>query len=61
MLALRGEHHIAARQPWPQKASQHEVSRGVPPSARRLAAQQAPAERCVRNFQKAYTFLTTFT
>jgi hypothetical protein len=61
MLALRGENHIAARQPQPQKASQREVSHRVPRAVRRLAAQQASAERCIRNFQKAYTFLTSFT
>ena len=61
LLAVRGENHIAARQPELQKASRREVSRRALSSARRLAAQHARAERCSRNFQKAYTFLTSFT
>jgi len=58
---LRGADHIAARQPMPQIAARGRPPVGVPLCARRLAAQQARAERCTRNFQKAYTFLSLFT
>jgi hypothetical protein len=61
MLALRAADHIAARQPKPQKAARGRPPLGVPLHARRLAAQQAQAERCTRNFHKAYTFLYLFT
>jgi hypothetical protein len=50
----RSSDHIAARQPKPQKARSSDASDGGPPSARRLATQQAAADIC------AFDALATF-